>query len=143
MTAPNVDPPSWLVSVRHFLGFDPAAAVGDGIRRGWIVPAPGTYTFATADSEFDTVLYVRNSCASTETVACNDDVDDETATSQLSLTATSAGQEFIVVVDGFYAVSQGQFTVAVTMGPGSDAGMTTMPDAGMSGADAGVGPDAP
>ncbi len=109
----------------------------------WIAPAPGTYTFDTADSEFDTVLYVRNSCASTETVACNDDVDDETATSQLSLTATSAGQEFIVVVDGFYAVSQGQFTVAVTMGPGSDAGMTTMPDAGMSGADAGVGPDAP
>ncbi len=39
MNARNVDPPSWLVSVRHFLGFDPAAAVGDGIRRGWIVPA--------------------------------------------------------------------------------------------------------
>jgi len=109
----------------------------------WVAPAPGTYLFDTAGSEFDTVLYVQTACDATEVLACNDDVDDETATSQLSITATTAGQEFIVVVDGFYAVSQGAFTVTVTtMGGGSDAGMTAMSDAGMGGSDAGMGPDA-
>lgn len=58
----------------------------------------GTLHVTTADSSFDTVLYVRTSCTGAE-LACNDDAGGGLKTSELSL-AVAAGQTVVVVVDG-------------------------------------------
>jgi hypothetical protein len=98
--------------------------------------------FDTVGTDHDTILYVRSSCTGAF-VACNDDIDTEmgNVASRVSVTATMAGQEFIVVVDGFAAEASGEFTVNVTMGTTPDAGPSTT-DAAVSIPDAGL-PDAP
>ncbi|MBN8610498.1 MAG: hypothetical protein J0L92_07940 [Deltaproteobacteria bacterium] len=108
----------------------------------WVAPGAGTFVFDTVGTEHDTILYVRSSCTGAF-VACNDDIDTEMGNiaSRVSVTATMAGQEFIVVVDGFAAEASGEFTVNVTMGTTPDAGPSTT-DAAVSIPDAGL-PDAP
>lgn len=109
----------------------------------WVAPGPGRFMFDTVGTDFDTVLYVRSGCTM-PFVGCQDDVEaGMITTSQVTVTATAAGQEFIVVVDGFSAQSQGPFTVTVTMAAALDAGMMATPDGGMGGSDAGMGEDAP
>jgi hypothetical protein len=112
----------------------------------WIAPAPGTYVIDTNGTEFDTILYVRSSCAGAN-LACNDDIDTEAMmyTSRVTVTATTAGQEFIIVVDGFTTGDQGAFTVNVAAGAAPDAGPTASDagpaptdDAGMEVMDAGM-----
>jgi hypothetical protein len=113
----------------------------------WVAPRAGTFVFDTVGTDYDTVLYVRSSCTESF-VACNDDIDTMAGNtaSRVEVTATMAGQEFIVVVDGFSAASSGPFTVNVTMGTTPDAGPTPTTDAGPAatddvamGLDAGMG----
>ncbi len=109
----------------------------------WIAPAAGTFIFDTVGTEHDTILYVRGSCTGAF-IACNDDIDTEMGNiaSRVMVTATMAGQEFIVVVDGFAAQASGDFTVNVTMGTTPDAGPVTTDAGPVSIPDAGI-PDAP
>lgn len=110
----------------------------------WVAPSAGTFVFDTVGTEHDTILYVRSSCTSTGYLACNDDIDTEmgNVASRVMITATMAGQEFIVVVDGFAAESSGDFTVNVTMGTTPDAGPSSTDAGPVSIPDAGL-PDAP
>lgn len=63
----------------------------------WTAPATGFYLMSTADSDFDTVLYVHADCAQTE-LACNDDAVG--VTSEL-VVMVQAEQTVLVVVDGY------------------------------------------
>ena len=70
----------------------------------------GVYTFTTAGSTFDTVLYVLAGGCSGTTLACNDDALGVLSSVTLAL---SAGQTVAVVIDGFGA-SQGNFVLNVS-----------------------------
>ena len=65
----------------------------------WSAPQAGTYTIHTTDSDFDTVLYVRDgSCVGAE-LDCDDDGGPGT---QSSMTlALQAGQEIVIFADGY------------------------------------------
>lgn len=77
----------------------------------WSFEAPeaGTYTFSTAGSTFDTVLHVLDGCDG-DSLACNDDAPGSLQ-SELEVTL-GAGQEVIVVVDG-YSASRGDVVLSV------------------------------
>jgi hypothetical protein len=64
----------------------------------FLVMSTATFVFTTSGSNFDTVLYAKDTCTGVE-LACNDDEDPTTKTSRLSL-ALTAGQRVIIVVDG-------------------------------------------
>lgn len=105
----------------------------------WIAPSAGVFAFDSTDSEFDTILYLQRSC-STPIFECNDDINLEGGiySSRVTFTATAAGDEVIVVIDGYSAQSSGAFTVTVTQeGDAPDGGVPT-PDGGVG--DAGVPP---
>ncbi len=72
-------------------------------------PQDGVYTFDTAGSDFDTLLYVLDGCGGDE-LGCSDDVL-ATETSHLNLLMT-ADQEVNVVVDGAN-LEEGNYTVTV------------------------------
>jgi len=87
----------------------------------WTPSASGTATIQTcgAGTNFDTVLYVRNSpCATGSELpgGCNDDACTNSTglfrASRLTPTVT-AGQTYFIVVDG-YSTSSGSFTLSVT-----------------------------
>ncbi|HCH65113.1 MAG TPA: hypothetical protein DFR83_20075, partial [Deltaproteobacteria bacterium] len=63
----------------------------------WTAPSAGTYTFELVDSDFDTVLYIRDSACSSE-LAQNDDFYG--LRSGLLLTVES-GVTYSVVIDGY------------------------------------------
>lgn len=60
-------------------------------------PSAGDYSFSSAGSSFDTVLYVLDSCSGPE-LACNDDAGGSTSEVLVPL---AAGQQVIVVLDGY------------------------------------------
>ena len=81
----------------------------------WQAPAAGTYTIDTIGSSYDTVLYVRNTCADTADIACNDDITaGENRQSTVMITATAAMQEFVIIVDGWTLTERGNFVVNIT-----------------------------
>ncbi len=66
---------------------------------------------------YDTLLYLRSACDAEE-IACNDDIDDGTPTSNRSLLSSgplAAGTDFLFV-DGF-GDSDGAFELSVTLTP--------------------------
>jgi hypothetical protein len=109
----------------------------------WIAPAPGAFVIDTVGTEFDTILYVRSACGGAN-LACSDDIDTmaEMFTSRVTVNATMAGQEFIIVVDGYTTGDQGPFTVNVAAAPMGDAGTTTSDAGPATTDDAAVGMDA-
>jgi len=87
----------------------------------WTPDASGTATIQTcgAGTNFDTVLYIRNSpCATGSELpgGCNDDACTNSTglvrASRLTPTVT-AGQTYFIIVDG-YSTSSGSFTLSVT-----------------------------
>lgn len=65
----------------------------------WSAPQAGTYTIHTTDSDFDTVLYVRDGSCVGEELDCDDDGGPGT---QSSMTLTlQAGQEIVIFADGY------------------------------------------
>jgi hypothetical protein len=72
-------------------------------------PADGTYTFSTAGSPFDTILYIDAPSCLGASLACNDDYIGLQSWLQVTLTA---GQAIVVVVDGF-AGGSGPFTLTI------------------------------
>ena len=78
----------------------------------WTATEAGDYTIDTAGSNFDTVLIVRDSCsAGAAQLACNDDRSATNLQSEVNITAT-AGQTFIITVDG-YTAEAGDFVVNI------------------------------
>lgn len=77
----------------------------------WIAPASGYYTVSTDGSSYDTVLTVYEGCSSTAAeLACSDDYIG--TTSEVTFEA-SAGATYLVVVDGYYDTSAGDFVLSV------------------------------
>lgn len=106
----------------------------------WRAPMAGIYRIDTIGSDFDTVLYARETCATTQ-FACNDDVpeaDPATNNSQIDVTLAT-DQEIAIIVDGFGETVRGNYVVNITYLGMADAG-PGLPDAGPT--DAGVGMDA-
>jgi hypothetical protein len=75
----------------------------------------------TADGEWDTGLYVRRGCASEDTeVACNDDAGDS---QHARVTRSLDAGQYTVVVDGYVAGSQGDYTLEVETAPSTGQGV--------------------
>lgn len=139
----------------------PGLEISADVAHRWVAPAPGRYTISTMGTDFDTILSVKNACSDMLPFVCNDDIDTMggNVASSVVVEATSAGQEFIVVIDGFTVEASGPVTVVVTSGgmvpdagvmtdAGVDAGSTADAgrDAGVTvdgGSTADAGPDAP
>ena len=68
----------------------------------WAAPAAGTYAFDTSGSDFDTVLRVFSADCGVE-LGCDD--DGGTSGASRLLQAASAGETFVIVVDGFGTAS--------------------------------------
>jgi hypothetical protein len=64
----------------------------------YLVQQAGTYVFTTRDSDYDTVLYIRDGDCTGAELACNDNFG-ALFTSQVTLTL-AAGQTIIAIVDG-------------------------------------------
>jgi hypothetical protein len=102
---------------------------------GYKAPQAGFYTFDTLGSEFDTILYVRESPADTSCGtrerACNDDRDPGTRQSQLGL-SLARGERVVIIVDGF-ADERGEFTLTVRFVSASSPTPTPSPTPGGAG----------
>ncbi|MDQ3031669.1 MAG: hypothetical protein M3Y87_04570 [Myxococcota bacterium] len=98
----------------------------------WAAPSAGTYVFDTVGSTFDTILYLRGACTETTTLACSDDIEvaANNLRSRTMLTMT-AGQEIVVIVDGYGDAGAGDFVVNIEP-------MSTTPTDGGMPMDAGV-----
>lgn len=84
----------------------------------WTAPAAGIWTFDTATSDFDTKLAIYTDC-STE-IGCNDDFFGVQSQVQSDL---AAGQEILIVVDGFNG-SIGNWVLNITPPPVCGDGVT-------------------
>lgn len=87
-------------------------AVG-GVQHTWTAPETDTWTFSSAGSSFDTVLYVSESCDGGDaTLACNDDSGGFQSQASVAL---AAGQEVVVTVGAFDArFGDGSYTLTVS-----------------------------
>jgi hypothetical protein len=95
-----------------WIGGDCPPAVG-GAMLDWTAPASGMYTFSTAGSGFDTVLYVLGSCDGPDaTLACNDDAGGGYQ-SELTL-GVAEGEQVVVVIGAFDArYDGGAYTLTI------------------------------
>ncbi len=129
--------------------FDEAAGCGGTNSGGdyaveFTAPADGTYRFSTDNDtrDFDTVLYIRDTCGGTELI-CNDDTSG--GASQVELTLT-VGETAVIYVSGFsnacgnFALDVTELTVdPVVCGDGAVEGLESCDDGNT---DAGDGCDA-
>ncbi len=134
---PNDEMPATATGMEVFSGqiddhADDLANATDGCTRGgaadvvlrWTAPSAGDWVIDTAGSEFDTVLYVKESCEADTDLACNDDVASGDQSSRVTVSLT-AGQTIFVVVEAFSAGARGRYVVNVhpaSMGGGSGMG---------------------
>ena len=95
--------------------FGSCAGGGPEVVYQWTAPRTGTYILDTLGSDFDTVLYVLESCEGDE-IVCNDDAfgGPERIRSQVTFDAT-AGDSFLIVVDGFGPTSNGDYVLNITL----------------------------
>ena len=85
-------------------------------------PQAGIYTFDTAGSDFDTVLYVREDCGGTE-LGCSDDISGVDTTSQVNV-PLEMDEQVVVVVDG--DSEDGNYVLNVTLDECPDADLPSM-----------------
>jgi len=76
----------------------------------FVAPSAGLYRFDTVDSDFDTVLHVRDAVCGGNEIACNDDAEGTTSATEVELRAEQA---VLVIVDGFNR-EEGQVALSVT-----------------------------
>lgn len=76
-------------------------------------PQDGQYTFATAGTSYDTVLYVLDGLCGGDEIACNDDTPFDTS-SELTV-SLFAGQQVTVVIDGFTPGVSGAWHIDVQL----------------------------
>lgn len=81
----------------------------------WVAPAAGRYVFDTTGSDFNTVLVVRSTCADGNTfLTCNDDIDDGVELQSRVTYTADAGEEVVVVMEGYGAHDCGPVELSVT-----------------------------
>lgn len=98
----------------------------------WVAPVSGRFTFDTAGSSYDTLLYVRLGACDGPDLGCNDDVNATggDTSSRVSFTLTR-GEAVSIVVDG-YGANAGDFVLNIASdtvvppdaGPVCSTGMT-------------------
>lgn len=66
----------------------------------WKVPATGTYSFSTRNSNYDTVMEIRNYKATSEVLKCNDDTGS-LYTSAISLSGLIKGTQLLIIIEGY------------------------------------------
>jgi hypothetical protein len=90
-----------------------ACAQANGADAVWTftTTAQGSYTFTTANSGFDTVLYVIRA-SDNAVVACNDDYSGQGLTSRLDVVL--ADGTYYVVLDGYGLTSNGSFNLSAS-----------------------------
>jgi hypothetical protein len=95
--------------------FGSCAGGGPELVFQWFAPETGTYLLDTLGSDFDTVLYVLESCEGEE-VVCNDDgfSGGDRVRSLVSFDAR-VGDSFLIVVDGFGPGSDGNYVLNITL----------------------------
>ena len=95
--------------------FGSCAGGGPEVVYQWTAPDTGTYILDTLGSDFDTVLYVLESCDGEE-IVCNDDAfsGDIRTRSQVTFDA-AAGETFLIVIDGFGPRSAGDYVINITL----------------------------
>ena len=79
----------------------------------WTSPGTGTYTFSSAGSDYDTVLYILESCVGDE-LACNDDVDYVNAdyTSEVDVFVPQ-GDTITIVIDAYEVTESGNYLLDI------------------------------
>jgi len=82
----------------------------------FIAPEDGDYTFATAGTNYDTVLYVLDGLCGGAELACNDDTADTSSAVTVHL---FAGQQISVVIDGFSPGVSGAWHIDVDVAQSS------------------------
>ncbi len=82
----------------------------------FVAPADGDYTFATAGTNYDTVLYVLDGVCGGAELACNDDTADTSSAVSLHL---FEGQAISVVIDGFSPGVSGAWHIDVDVAQSS------------------------
>ena len=82
----------------------------------WEAPDDNCYIVDTEDSDYDTSLYIWTDCGGTE-VDCDDDGGSGT-TSMIEFCA-SAGDQYIIVVDGYSSTSVGNYSLDINVAPES------------------------
>ena len=80
----------------------------------WTAPRAGTFTFTTAGSDFDTLLYLRASCDGPDAV-CNDDVVSGVVRSSTATVTLDAGEPVFVIIDG-WEDSAGNYVLNIAEG---------------------------
>ncbi|WP_147444434.1 MULTISPECIES: hypothetical protein [Corallococcus] len=66
----------------------------------WRVPETGTYSFSTRNSNFDTIMEIRNYKNTSEVLKCNDDSGD-LLTSGITLSGLIRGVQLLIIVEGY------------------------------------------
>ncbi|MEC8278297.1 MAG: hypothetical protein VX026_11300, partial [Myxococcota bacterium] len=86
---------------------------GEDVVYQWTSPGTGTYTFSSAGSDYDTVLFILESCVGDE-LACNDDVDFVNAdyTSQVDVFVPQ-GDTITIVIDAYEVTESGNYLLDI------------------------------
>ncbi|MFY0570171.1 hypothetical protein ACN28E_40995 [Archangium lansingense] len=84
----------------------------------WKVPETGSYTFSTVNSNFDTVLQIRNYKATSEVMGCNDDINLDAGNyqSRIKLTGLVKGVILLIIIEG-YAGEYGNVNLNIVKNP--------------------------
>jgi hypothetical protein len=85
---------------------------GPEVTLRWTAPSAGSYKFDTRGSEFDTVLYLRESCQGSQ-LTCNDDIETGMLRSETSA-SLQADQTVIIIVDGWSPREAGDWVLNIT-----------------------------
>jgi hypothetical protein len=98
-----------------FTGSCTQGLYGEDVVYLWTAPEAGTYSFSTAASDYDTVLYVIENCVGSE-LDCNDDVDFASGdtTSEITDLFIGEGESILVVIDSYEVFETGTYYLDIT-----------------------------
>jgi hypothetical protein len=94
-----------------------SSSSGTDVSVEWLAPATGCWSFNTFGSAFDTVLRVWSGCGGS-LVSCNDDTYDGVSSysrSQVNNISLRAGDDALLIVDGWNSSSSGAYTLNAAM----------------------------
>lgn len=88
---------------------------GEDVSFLWTAPETGTYTFSTAGSNYDTILYVADSCIGEE-LDCNDDADFNAGvtSSEVIDIFVAEGDSIVVTIDAYEFFESGTYSLDIT-----------------------------
>jgi hypothetical protein len=87
------------------------------VRYSYTAPVTGHYTIDTLGSHFDTVLFLLDGSSCGAQLACNDDANvyEAITASRISNVALTAGQTIVIVIDAYYADSEGSYVLNIQL----------------------------